>query len=239
MKPRVAIIAALRGELKPLVQGWAEESRDGAHIFRKQLENADCLAIAGGIGRESASRACITALKGGALAGILSVGWAGALSCGMKPGYAFAVNEIIDASTGERYRTSSPAGIPADIHLVTTKRIAGRMEKRQLAESYAASLVDMEAATVARIARIHDIPFYCLKAVSDEANETLPDLNPFLTRSGQMQMGRFVTSVIVRPQYWPALMRMGKNSSTGATVLAKSVKNLLHECTYANDHQRI
>jgi adenosylhomocysteine nucleosidase len=239
MKPRVAIIAALPGELKPLVQGWTAETRDGSHIFRKQFEEADCIAIAGGIGRESAARACITALEGGALAGIVSLGWAGALSCGMKPGYAFAVNEVVDASTGERYRTSSPAGVPTDIRLVTTKRIAGRAEKRQLAESYSASLVDMEAATVARIARMHDIPFYCIKAVSDEANETLPDMNPFLTRSGKMQVSRFVTSVIVRPQYWPALIRMGKNSTAGAMVLAEAVKNLLHEFTYANDHQRV
>lgn len=226
---RVGIIAALPGELKPLVRGWASTKVDGTVLYRWQSGQMELIALSCGIGREPAARACTLALQGGALAAIVSIGWAGALSCGMKAGEAYSVHEVVDAATGERYRTSAAAAESSEIRLVTTRRIAGKAEKRKLAESYSAVLVDMEAATVGRLARVHDIPFYCLKAVSDGSNESLPDMNPFLTRAGQIKMASLVGSVVVRPQYWPALMRMGKNSSRGAIALGAAVNRLADE----------
>jgi adenosylhomocysteine nucleosidase len=233
---RVAIIAAMPGELKPLVRGWESTKVDNTVIYRTRLENTEVVAVCCGIGREPVARACMVAMEGGKLSAIVSIGWTGALSCGMKPGLAHIVNEVIDASTGERYRTATEDLGPAEIRLVTTKRIAGKVEKRQLAANYEAALVDMEAATVARLARVHDIPFYCLKAVSDEANESLPDMNPFLTRAGRMKTGSFVASVVLRPRYWPSLIRMGKNSGIGAVALAAGVNQLIREFNYANNH---
>jgi adenosylhomocysteine nucleosidase len=232
---RVAIIAALPGEIKPLIRGWEATRAEGEILYRTRLEGIDVVAVCCGIGREPAARACTLAMQGGRLSAIVSIGWTGALSCGMKPGQAFAVHEVVDASTGERYRAAAEPSGPAEIRLVTTKRIAGKAEKRRLAEEYDAALVDMEAATVGRLARVNEIPFYCLKAVSDEANAVLPDMNPFLTRAGKMNVCRFVTSVLLRPRYWRELIRMGRNSSSGAEALAAGVKQLLGEMKHADN----
>ncbi len=236
---RVAVIAAMAGELKPLVQGWETVESDGRRLYRTQIDDVELVALHCGIGREPAARACQLALANGPLAAIVSTGWAGALACDMKPALAHTVHEVIDAATGERYRTASPQHGPAEIRLVTTRRIAARADKRPLRENYAALLVDMEAATVARFARVQDIPFYCIKAVSDEADEVLPDMNPYVTRAGEFRTAAFVASVVARPRYWPALSKMGKNSSSGALALAAGVKTLLHGLTYANDRQRV
>ena len=236
---KIAIIAALEGELKPLVQGWKRAEADGGVVYRTQVDDVEVMAVHCGIGRAPAARACQLALEDGKPDALVSLGWAGALSCGMKPALAHTVHLVVDAATGERYRTAAAQDGPAEIRLVTTRRIAMRADKRPLWDSYEAVLVDMEAATVARLARMHDIPFYCLKAVSDETTELLPDLNPYLTRSGEFRTAAFVASVTVRPKYWPALVRMGKNSSSGAVALAKGVKALLHELGYANDQQRV
>ena len=236
---KIAIIAALAGELKPLVQGWERTAVDGGVVYRSRLEEVELIAVHCGIGREPAARACQVALEGGKPDALVSIGWAGALSCGMKPGLSHTVHQVVDASTGERYQTAAAKDGPAEIRLVTTKRIAMKADKRPLWDSYEAVLVDMEAATVARLARVHDIPFYCLKAVSDETTEILPDMNPYLTRSGEFRMAAFVASVTARPKYWPALMRMGKNSSSGAVALAAGVKALVHEIEYADTKQRV
>ena len=46
--------------------------------------------------------------------------------------------------------------------------------KARLAEAYGgAVLVDMEAATVARMAKMRQIPLLCIKGVSDEAGAKL------------------------------------------------------------------
>lgn len=234
---KVAIIAALAGELKPLVHGWEHTAADGGTVYRSRVENLEVVAVHCGIGREPAARACQLAFEGRKPDAIVSMGWAGALSCGMKPALAHTVHLVVDAATGERYRTAATQDGPAVIRLVTTKRIALKADKRPLWDSYEAVLVDMEAATVARLARVHDIPFYCLKAVSDETTELLPDMNPYLTRSGDFKTAAFVASVMARPKYWPALVRMGKNSSSGAVALSKGVHALLHELRYANDQQ--
>jgi len=46
---------------------------------------------------------------------------------------------------------------------VTSSRVAGAGEKKRLAATYEAALVDMEAAGVARLAKMRGIPFYCVK----------------------------------------------------------------------------
>jgi adenosylhomocysteine nucleosidase len=247
---RIGIVAALPGELTPLVRGWNASEVEGTVIHRTIMDETELIAVCCGIGREPAARACMLAQASGPLTALVSIGWAGALSCGMKAGQAYTVNEVVDIATGERYETASEQSGPATVRLLTAKRIVRKDEKRQLAENYAAMLVDMEASTVARLARVHELPFYCVKAVSDGANESLPDMNPFLTRSGQMKISSLVASVVVRPQYWRAMARMGSNSSKAAVALAAEVKQLVgHLQTngylqtngfrHANDHQRI
>jgi adenosylhomocysteine nucleosidase len=115
------------------------------------------------------------------------------------------------------------------IKLVTARRVILRDEKRQMAEDFGAMLVDMEAATVARLARVRDIPFYCYKAVSDSVDDALPDLNRYITPKGEMRTKRFAAVAMVQPRYWPALLRMGKNSSVGAAALADDVRKLQRE----------
>jgi adenosylhomocysteine nucleosidase len=98
-------------------------------------------------------------------------------------------------------------------------------EANNVASAYHASLVDMEAAALARLAAMRAIPFYCIKGVSDGLNDTLPDFNRFLSPDGKLQMGRLLVFAILHPWYWPALIRMGENSSKAA----QSIAECLHE----------
>ena len=152
---KVAIIAALAGEVKPLVQGWERTEAEGGTVYRTQLDEVEVVAVHCGIGREPAARACQLALVGRKPDALFSIGWAGALSCGMKPALAHTVHQVVDAATGERYQTAAPLTGPAEIRLVTTKRIAMQPDKRPMWDSYEAVLVDMEAATVARRGPMH------------------------------------------------------------------------------------
>jgi adenosylhomocysteine nucleosidase len=143
------------------------------------------------------------------------------------------VGEVIDAVRGERYAASTQA---SPIKLVTLDHIAGRDEKRRVAERYGASLVDMEAATVARLARIRGIPFYCWKAVTDIATEDLPDFNFFLDEERQLRTGRLATYALTRPRYMAPLLRMGKNSRSGADALGQTLRRWIDEGKYADSN---
>jgi adenosylhomocysteine nucleosidase len=103
------------------------------------------------------------------------------------------------------------------------------VEKKRLRSTYSAALVDMEAAAVARLARMRGIPFRSLKGVSDGYKDHLPDFNKFIDKNGRFQLARFVCFTLLRPVSWPALIRMGENSKKAALQLAVSVRELLQE----------
>ena len=103
MTYRIGIIAALSGELKPLVSDWAQQA-DGA--FLTQRGNVVAIAVAKGIGAARAEQAVSIADTYGRLDALVSIGWAGGASCGVQPGTAYQVGEVIDVVSGDRYVTS-------------------------------------------------------------------------------------------------------------------------------------
>jgi adenosylhomocysteine nucleosidase len=108
---RVAIIAAMAGELKPLVRGWRPERRDGVDLWRWAFlhdngEQCEWVAACAGAGAEAATRAFAEAERDGALSLVISTGWAGALSREFEPGQAYRVSLVIDARTGERFEAA-------------------------------------------------------------------------------------------------------------------------------------
>lgn len=221
---RVAIIAAMPGELKPLVRGWPHSTRAGVHFWAQRDEEEEWIVACAGAGQRAATKAFAAIEDGGPIDLVFSVGWAGALTANVAEGHAYNVAGVIDVRTGERFNCEAGAG---KLWLVTSPRVADSAEKQRLAETYRAGLVDMEASAVARLANMRGIPFYCIKGVSDGADARLPDLNPFLDEEGQFRMGRFVLFAAARPWYWPALLRMGENSRRASAGIAKTLLEFL------------
>lgn len=230
MSYRIGIIAALAGELKPLVRGWSRQA-NGAFLSRRK--DVTAIAVARGMGVAGAERAVAIAENHSRLDALASIGWAGGASCGLQPGTAYEVGEVIDAVSSERYATSMEA---SPIKLMTLDYVAGRDEKRRVAETYGASLVDMEAATVARLARARGIPFYCWKTVTDIATEELPDFNPFLDEEKQLRTWQLATYALTHPRYVMPLLRMGKNGRSGADALGQTLRRWIDEGKYADSN---
>jgi adenosylhomocysteine nucleosidase len=223
---RVAIIAAMPGELEPLVRGWEHECRIGVDVWRWRHAHGEWVAACAGMGIDASTRAFAEVEKEGGVDILISAGWAGALRADITLGLAFGIYGIIDARTGERNQISD-RGHP--IWLVTSPVVADANEKQRLATAYQAWLVDMEAAGVARLAAMRGIAFYCVKGVSDGFRDNLPDFNRFISAAGRFLLARFVLFAILRPWYWPALLRMGENSKEASKSIAAYVLDILDE----------
>jgi adenosylhomocysteine nucleosidase len=226
---RIAIIAALPGELKPLVKGWKRVATNERGITKWALSRgADTwIAVCAGMGADAALRAYANAVSDGPVDMLLSVGWAGSLHAEVPAGTVQIPTIVIDAQTGEQFRLTEGK---RKWRLVTTVRVADESEKARLAATYrGAVLVDMEAATVARLAEMHGIPMLCIKGVSDAVGATLPDLNPFIDRKGQMRMARFLAYIAFRPGYWPSLLHLGKNSARAAEAMRDLILKFMKE----------
>jgi adenosylhomocysteine nucleosidase len=220
---RIAIIAALVGELEPLVIGWPRESRNGVELWRRRRDGGEWVAACAGVGVDAATRAFAEIERGGAVDLVVSVGWAGALQDRYSAGRAYRVSGVVAEGTGERLRAATPRS--GECWLVTSARVANRAEKRRLAAEHGAGLVDMEAIGVARLAAARGVPFYCIKGVSDGLADRLPDFNSFLSPRGEFQTARFALFAMFRPWYWPTLARLGYNCRQAA----RSIRDLLRE----------
>ena len=221
---RTAIIAAFPGELKPLVHGWPHSARNGVRFWAQRDAEDEWIAACAGAGQGAATRAFAGIEDGGPIDLVFSIGWAGALRGGLTPGTAHNVAGVIDIQTGERFNCDAEAG---EVWLVTSSRVCAEEEKRRLASTYRAGLVDMEAAAIARLAAMREIPFYCIKGVSDGLTARLPDFNRFLQPDGKLQLSRLVLFSILRPWYWPALLEMGENSRKASQRIAESLFEFL------------
>jgi adenosylhomocysteine nucleosidase len=107
---RTAIVAAMTGELKPLVRnsgrGWRHEKRNGVHLWRRRAGEIEWVAACAGAGQNAATRALAEIERDGPVAQVLSVGWAGALKNTYKPGEAYRVGGVVDLPTNTRLRVS-------------------------------------------------------------------------------------------------------------------------------------
>ncbi|MGO9434937.1 MAG: nucleoside phosphorylase [Terracidiphilus sp.] len=220
---RTALIAAMPGELKPIVRGWKHKLRKGIHTWAHRDDNLYVAACAG-TGQAAATRAFTEIEQEAPIDLVFSLGWAGALTPNLAPGTAHNVAGVIDVQTGERFRCDAGAG---ELWLATSPKVADAAEKRRLAATYSAALVDMEAAAIARLAAMRGIPFYCLKGISDPLNAKLPDFNPFIASDGRFQTAKFVLYSLLRPSYWPSLVQMGENSTRASQSIAESLLKFL------------
>jgi adenosylhomocysteine nucleosidase len=223
---RIGIIAAMPGELKPLVRGWPKmpvARGSGIAMWQRERYGDEVVAVCAGMGSPAARRAFTAAEFAGSLDMVLSVGWAGALTETAKPGECYVVSEVIDTLTGERFNLHEAL----QQRLVTADHVADEREKHRLATGYGAQLVDMEASAVARLAQMRDIPMHCVKAVSDGVGMNLPSLNPFIDIDGKLKMPAFLGYVALRPQYWSPLLELGRNSAAGARAMARTVEHFL------------
>jgi adenosylhomocysteine nucleosidase len=226
---RIGIIAALPGELKPLVKGWRRAATSAKSTKKWILSRGgdEWIAVCAGMGAEAARRAFTAAESDGPLDLVLSVGWAGALRAEVGAGTVQVPTVVIDAQTGEQFSLTQSK---RTWRLITTAHVANADEKVRLAAAYGgAVLVDMEAATVARLAAMRGIPLLCIKGVSDESGATLPDLNQFIDQRGQMRMVPFLAHIALRPRFWSSLAQLGKNSARAAQAMRDLILEFMEE----------
>ncbi len=214
---RVAIVAALPREVAPLVKGW--ERREVARHVYVWTRGAIVVACAG-MGRDRGTLACEAAIKAGDVNTLISAGLAGACDPALRAAAVVYAGVVIDAKTGERFGTSAQGG-PV---VVSSPVIAAVEEKRRLWQAYGAAAVDMEAATVARIARAHGLEFRAVKAISDEADFAMDGLERFATSDGQFREGAIALHAALRPRMWSALLALGRNGTKAVCALTEALR---------------
>ncbi len=190
---------------------------------RKVLwKDEEIVLMANGPGPELAGVAAAAARESLQLGAIVSFGFCGALDPALEPGDVFVASEVLGAGPALLPRTSRAykSGPLISIHHVAVTAA----EKAELAAT-GAMAVDMEAGILAARAQEWNIPFYCIRAVTDTAAETLPlDFNRMRNTDSRFSRAKIVMAALRRPTILvPELRKLDRRCRQTSAALGEFV----------------
>jgi hypothetical protein len=150
---------------------------------------------------------------------VVSAGICGALDDSLKVGDVFLATNVngwkCDLPGTARTYSSGP--------LISQDRVANSVEEKQRLRVSGAYAVDMEAEVVAEQSRKWNVPFYCVKTVSDTADEGFVlNLNAARDADGRFVVSRILGQALRRPASGiPELFRLMRNSGIAAEQLGE------------------
>lgn len=221
---RVAIVAALEREVRPLVKEWRVSDKEVAGRRFRFFEKDDLVLVCGGIGAEAARRAAEAAIANYAPKLVYSAGFAGALVPGLKVADIVQPQRVVNASDGSSVNLDGGEGV-----LVSFGSVASPAQKTRLRDSFAAQAVDMEAAAVARAAEARGVGFAVVKVISDEFDFGFPSMERFVDSNGRFLERRFAWFAALRPWLWPQVARLARNSNRASRALCDWLRKMSAE----------
>ena len=143
---------------------------------------------------------------------VISTGYCGALDPTLQ------VGDIVVSGRGP---SSSPIPFRSGEILSKDVVVGTAAEKRELFQRTGAIAVEMEAAAVAQAADRWNVPFQCIRVVSDTAAQSLPmDFNLYRDAEGRFRQGRIALEAMLRPfSLLPELMRLDRASAVASQKL--------------------
>jgi adenosylhomocysteine nucleosidase len=169
--------------------------------FRHLRRPADDIrTVANGAGAHRAASGIDNALRAFRPEAIVSMGFCGALDPSL------AIGDIVVGTTvfgGDRAFPAEPPVTSASHRrgpVRTVDHVVGTAEEKRRLHATGAIAVEMEAAGVAQRAQKLGVPFFCIKSVTDLADETMAnDFNVVLRSDGRFDTMKVLASSLRRP----------------------------------------
>jgi adenosylhomocysteine nucleosidase len=205
------MIAAEAREFSGILKRFGPAAKvewNGAKFAREVLRDGDkWLLIANGPGPRCVTEVLRQKME---VNGIINTGFCGALDPSLRIGDIVVWGEAPCRSQFARGEISS-----SDRVVVTAA------EKRQLREKTGAIAAEMEAGAVKKIAADWRVPFYCVRSVSDIADEDMPlDFNLYRDDAGRFSLTGIAMAAMSRPfTRIPALRRLEANCNVASESL--------------------
>lgn len=199
----------------------------GLQRERRILAGPDVEVVAGG-GDRVRLEAALERLAPGML-GVISIGIAGALAPGLRPGRWVVATAVSDRGavlpTDPDWTDRLVSRLPAPergLLLGVDAVAATAAQKAELRRTSTAIAADMESHVAARFAHRHRLPFVAARVVSDAAHRTLPPAARVGMRGdGGVDLPAVLGSLLAAPWQLPALIRTGLEAETAFRALLR------------------
>lgn len=224
--PFLLMFFAVPEEARPFVRRWEQTthrralkvSGPGIACWNLDSQPLRIRVHVTGMGPRNAARVGESALEaGGAVAAVLTAGFAGGLDpslrCGevlmeVDDGFSLSDSLVRAGARRGRFHESVRVAVTPD-------------EKALLRRETGADAVEMESATLRSLARHRGVPGGTVRVISDAASEALPlDFNTLMTPEDRLDFLRLAWTVAKSPGRIPHLMRFQKTVRHAAESLA-------------------
>ncbi len=201
---------------------WSATGRMGASAV---------VLAANGAGRANAARAVERSCARLCVRGVVSTGFCGALDPALELGQVVVADRVLTLDPLADFAARLP-GRRCASHgaILTVDHVVQTAGEKQRLRSTGAVAVEMEAAGVAVEARKRDLPFFCVRVVSDRAGESFRiDYNRARLADGRFSIGRIVSQAGLSPARWKELLEWRRRALGAAATLAEFLGSLEFE----------
>lgn len=198
------------------------------------LKDVSAMTIAVTGAKPGRARIAAARLLDEGAAGLVSFGTCGALDPALVPGDVVIPSQIETIGTQpiacdpawrsalQAFSTVGGEGAEAPCLLGSDEVATTVQAKQDLYRRSGASVVDMESAEIAEVARERGRPFVAIRAVSDTAQQTLPAwIGKTIDDQGSVVFGPLVWGLLTHPWDLPSLMRLGRTSKASFESLRR------------------
>ncbi len=194
-----------------------------AETFFRDYFRPSMLMLETGVGAAAMETALRWCLSGPSFCGmpyrprlLVSVGFSGSLQPRQRVGDLVMATEVVDLQ-GQRWPAVCPAvlvssGIAAGRLLTVPELVSDPRDKQKLGRQQDALAVDMESAVAARLCYQHDVPFACLRVISDDWQTPLSPHLVELLRHERVSIPRLAGQVLRLPKLIGELWRLARQT---------------------------
>lgn len=223
---RVAVIAAMPGELAPFVAKagtLSQEQLGDRPVYRGRVGDVEVVATRTGMGTDFATEVTDRLLDRYEVHHVIAIGIAGGVS-GVEIGDVLTPALVINGDDGSEHIPTPPPGITPRWRLRTSGHFSTDEALMARLASEGINGVDMETAAIGASAERHHCSWSVYRAISDRAGDDLVDSEIFALAKpdGSPDLWASLRFIARRPWMLPRLIRIGRDARRAADAAAEA-----------------
>lgn len=218
--PRLAVLAALRQELRPFLRltGLARAGTEPHAGWRGRVGRVEVVAGVTSMGVDAARHATEALLRTYRIDHVIGIGIAGGVGDALAVGELLVPEVVVDGERGTELRPDRICVHPPAGKLLTSDALVRDKSRIPdlVAEGFVA--VDMESAAIGTVCEVHGVRWSVLRAISDRAGDPVIDdkLVGLIRPDGTPDLRALVWFVCTRPARVPHVAALGRGMALAA-----------------------
>jgi adenosylhomocysteine nucleosidase len=220
---RIAILAPMRSELRPLVAplGLGLRERESALVWGT-AGRVEVVAALTGIGMDAGAQAAARILEATSPDHLVVVGIAGGIGDSIAIGDLVVPELVVNLDTGETLRPAPLGNLPPRGTLASSNALLETPQEAGQLEAQGVIAIDMESAAIGAVCDLRGRPWSVFRGISDRADDGTTDaaILGLVDPNGHPDLAALARFVLTQPHRIPQLMRLGRGTKAAARAAA-------------------